>query len=117
MFRSGDFSFANQPRARPETKVDNEELEAVVEADTSQTTCESAAKLNDSNPSVFDYLKQIGKVKKLDKWVPHELNEHEMSRRLEICCHSMKAKKFRIVLLRRMKNGFFSTIASLLHSG
>ncbi|XP_014773958.1 histone-lysine N-methyltransferase SETMAR-like [Octopus bimaculoides] len=39
-FRSGDFTLKSQPRARHEAKVDNNELQTVVEADTSQTTLE-----------------------------------------------------------------------------
>ncbi|CAG9093900.1 unnamed protein product [Plutella xylostella] len=42
-FRSGNFDLQNKPRGRPETKVDNEELKAIVEADPSQTTSELAA--------------------------------------------------------------------------
>ncbi|XP_014772226.1 histone-lysine N-methyltransferase SETMAR-like [Octopus bimaculoides] len=37
-FRSGDYNLENQPCSRPETNVDNDELETVVAADTSQTT-------------------------------------------------------------------------------
>ncbi|XP_019697594.2 histone-lysine N-methyltransferase SETMAR-like [Harpegnathos saltator] len=46
---------------RPETKVDNDELKAVVEADTSQTTRELAARFNVTIPMILDHLKQIGK--------------------------------------------------------
>ncbi|XP_028036400.1 histone-lysine N-methyltransferase SETMAR-like [Bombyx mandarina] len=42
-FRSGNFDLQNQPRGRPETKVENEELKAIVEADPSQSTSEIAA--------------------------------------------------------------------------
>ena len=37
-FRSGDFSLENKPLGRPATKIDNHELKAVLEEDTSQTT-------------------------------------------------------------------------------
>ncbi|XP_050354867.1 uncharacterized protein LOC126776409 isoform X3 [Nymphalis io] len=42
-FHSGNFDLQNQPRGRPETKVENEELKAIVEADSSQSTSEIAA--------------------------------------------------------------------------
>ncbi|KAL0867972.1 hypothetical protein ABMA27_008639 [Loxostege sticticalis] len=42
-FRSGNFDLQNQPRGRPETKVENEELKAYMEADPSQRTLEIAA--------------------------------------------------------------------------
>ena len=84
-FRSGDFSLENQPRGRPATSTDNDDLKAVGE-DTSQTTCALAERFNVSIPSVLDHLKQIGKVKKLDNWVPRELKEHHMTCCLETCC-------------------------------
>ncbi|RVE43070.1 hypothetical protein evm_012277 [Chilo suppressalis] len=41
-FRSGNFDLQNQPRGRPEIKVENEDLKAIVEADLSQSTSEIA---------------------------------------------------------------------------
>ncbi|CAG9131584.1 unnamed protein product [Plutella xylostella] len=64
-FRSGNFDLQNKPRGRPETKVDNEELKAIVEADPSQTTSELAAGSGVSDKTILIHLKQIGKVKKL----------------------------------------------------
>ncbi|XP_045453475.1 histone-lysine N-methyltransferase SETMAR-like [Melitaea cinxia] len=61
-FRSGNFDLQNKPRGRPETKVDNEELKAIVEADLSQTMSESAAGCGVNNKTVLIYLKQIGKT-------------------------------------------------------
>lgn len=91
-FRSGDFSLENEPRGRPETKVDDE-LKVAVEADTTQTTRELAAKFNVSIPTILDHLKQIGKVKKLDRWIPHELNERQKRNRLEACLSLLSRHK------------------------
>ncbi|KFD46562.1 hypothetical protein M513_12541 [Trichuris suis] len=44
-----------------------------------------ALKLGDSQQTICAYLKQLGKMKKLDKWVSHELSEKQMFRRLEVC--------------------------------
>ena len=55
-------------RGRP-SEVDNDQLRAIIEADPLTTTKE----LNVNHHMVIRHLKQIGKVKKLDKWVPHEL--------------------------------------------
>ncbi|RVE45194.1 hypothetical protein evm_010166 [Chilo suppressalis] len=43
VFGSGNFKLQNQPRGRPETKVGNEELKAIVEEDPSQSTSDIAA--------------------------------------------------------------------------
>lgn len=62
---SNGFMFENHPHGRPEE--DNDEQEPVVEADTPQTMCEIAARFDVSIPSVLHHLKEIGKIKKLDK--------------------------------------------------
>ena len=63
-------------RLKSAKKIDNDELKAVVEEDTSQIMCALAERFNDSIPTVLDHLKQIGKVKKLHNWAPHELKKH-----------------------------------------
>lgn len=73
----------NQPRSRPETLVNNDALDTLVEVDTSQTMRELAAKFDALIPNVLDHLNQIGKVKKPKKWVSHELNEHQMTHCLQ----------------------------------
>ena len=47
------------------------------EADPLTTTQEVAKELNIHHSTVIQYLKQIGKVKKLSKWVPPELTENQ----------------------------------------
>lgn len=84
-FRSGNFDLQNKPRGRPETQVDNEELKAIVEADPSQTTSELAAGCDVSDKTVLIHLKQIGKIKKLERWVPHELTEANRQTRVDCC--------------------------------
>ncbi|RVE45520.1 hypothetical protein evm_009859 [Chilo suppressalis] len=89
-FSSGNFDFQNQPRRRPKINVENEELKAIVEGDPSQSTSKITAGFGVSDKSVLIYLNQIGKVKKLERWVPHELVEWvKKSRRFdpyEIVC-------------------------------
>lgn len=72
-FRSGIFDLKNEPRGRAETMVDNDELKAIVEADDSQSTAELAAAFDLSIKTILVHLRQICKVKKLYKWVPHAL--------------------------------------------
>lgn len=67
----GDFNLENESRGKPVTKMNNDELKTVVEVDISQTTRELAARFHVTIPTILDHLKQIGKVKKLDRWVPH----------------------------------------------
>ena len=66
-FRSGDFSLENEPRGRPQPKLNNDQAKANLESDTSQTTRELASTFGVCTPSILDHLRQINRVKKLNK--------------------------------------------------
>ena len=51
----------------------NNQLRAIIEVDPLTTIQEAAEELSVDHSKVTRHLKQIGKVKKLDKWMPHEL--------------------------------------------
>ena len=70
-FRSRDFSLESEPRGTSQPKVSNDELKAIVESDTSQTNRALASKFDVSIPTLLDHSRQINKVKKLDRSVPH----------------------------------------------
>jgi len=112
-FRSGNFDLSNELRDRPETQVDNDVLKATVESE-SQSAYELALIFGVSKQTILTHLAQIGKVKKLDKWVPHELNE--CAKRLDDSRHAFlfyltaKSNHFSIELLPAMKNGSCTTI-------
>ena len=55
------------------SEVDNNQLRAWSKLNPRQTTWEVAQELNIDHYMVIWHLKQIGEVKKLDKWVPHKL--------------------------------------------
>ncbi|KZC06802.1 Histone-lysine N-methyltransferase SETMAR [Dufourea novaeangliae] len=81
-FRNGDESLEDaEGRGRP-SLIDNDELKAIIESDPRKTSREVAEVLNVDHSTVIRHLSGIGKCKKLDKWVPHELNE---SQRFHLC--------------------------------
>ena len=53
-----------------------QQLSAVIKADSLTTTWEAAEELSVNHSTVIWHLKQIGEVRKLDKWVPHELTKN-----------------------------------------
>lgn len=83
-FRGGDESLEDEERIGRPSDVDNDQLRALVEANPRTTVRELAEELGVSKTTISDRLKQIGKSKKLDKWVPHELNENQKNRRFEV---------------------------------
>ena len=66
------------------SKVDNDQLRAITEANPLKTTQEVAEELNVDHSTVIWYLKQIGKLKKLGKWVPHELTANQKNGHFEV---------------------------------
>ena len=62
------------------SKIDHEQLRAIIEADSLTTTQEFAQELNVYHAIVIWHLKQTGKVKKLGKWMPHELTANKKKR-------------------------------------
>ena len=51
-------------------------IERIIEANPLRTAGEVAEELKIEHPMLIRYLKQIEKLKKLDKWVPHELTKY-----------------------------------------
>ncbi|KAF2367367.1 Transposase type 1 [Trinorchestia longiramus] len=84
-FRSGDESLKDEEGRGRLGSLENEQLHAVVEQNPRQSVREMSQTLGVSIATVLRHLKIIGKVKKLDKWVPHELNENQKLRRFEVC--------------------------------
>ena len=56
----------------------------MIEADPLRTTQEVAEELNVNHSTVIWHLKQIGKVKKLGKFVPYELTTKQRNHRFEV---------------------------------
>ncbi|KAF2344777.1 hypothetical protein FHG87_024467 [Trinorchestia longiramus] len=84
-FRSGDESLKDEEGRGRLGSLENEQLHAVVEQNPRQSVKEISQTLGVNIATVSRHLKIIGKVKKLDKWVPHELNENQKLRRFEVC--------------------------------
>ena len=57
---------------------------AITEADPLTTTLEATQELNIDHSTAIQHSKQIGKVKKFNKWVPHELTINEKTCHFEV---------------------------------
>ena len=83
-FRNGDESLEEHEGRGRHSDVDEDKLRDVVEEDPHKGTREIAKVLGVSHNTAARHLKEIGKTKKLERWVPHELSEEQRNRRYEI---------------------------------
>ena len=65
-------------------------VERITEAP--QTTQEVVQEFNINHSMVIQHLKQIGKVKRFNKWVPHELTKNQKSHHFEVWSFSYSAQ-------------------------
>lgn len=89
-FRFGKSSLKNEPRGRPGTVLDNKVLKNLIDQEPCQTSREIGRTLHVHHTTALRHLHSIGKVRKLDKWIPHELTEKNMINRLESCLAHLK---------------------------
>ena len=83
-FCKGDKSLGDEKCSGKPSELDKDQLRAIIDDDPLTTTGEAAEELNVDHSLVIWHLKQIGKVKKLDKWVPHELTANQINHRFEV---------------------------------
>ena len=86
----GSRSFAEESRALKMRKcsgwrleVDKDQLRTIIKADLT-TTGEVAKELIVNHSMIIWHLKQIGTVKKLSKWGPHELTTNQKNHHFEV---------------------------------
>ena len=113
----GSRSFAKEMRAlKMSSKVAvgnwQRPIERIIEADHHITTWEVAKVFNIDHSVVIQHLKKTGKVKKLDKWVPHELTKNLKKIVVLKCClllfYTTTTNHFLIRLWCAMKSGFYT---------
>ena len=83
-FCKGDESLEDEECSGHLSEIDSDQLRAITEADPPTTTGEAAEELSVDHSVVGWHLKQIGKVKKLDKWVPPELTTNQNNHCFEV---------------------------------
>jgi len=83
----------NEEHGKPPKKFEDSELQALLEDD-AQTQQQLADQLNMTREAVFIRLKSMGKIQKMGKWIPHELNERQQENHLRNATPRYKRKLF-----------------------
>ena len=111
-FKSGDFDVANKEHGKPPKRYEDVELQALLDEDDSQTQKQLAEQLSVSQQAVSNRLREMGKIQKVGRWIPHELKTH-----VKFCSNDTKESRFCIVSLLDMKSGYILKIPSAKNHG
>jgi histone-lysine N-methyltransferase SETMAR len=84
-FDEGDFSIEDKPRPGAPITTDLGRLQQLIEEDPKMTTQCIADALSVHYNTVDRNLRQMGLVPKLGVWVPHDLNDYNKKKRVEVC--------------------------------
>ena len=78
-FWEGGNNLEHEKHSGRPSEGDNDQLRAVIKDDPLTSTWEVAEELNANHSMVVRHLKQIGKVKRLGKWMSHKLTPKKNS--------------------------------------
>lgn len=92
-FKSGDFDVEDKKRSGAEKKLDDADLQALLDENPCRTQKELAMELNVGRATISRHLHAMGKIRKLGKWVPHQLNEKQLEERITTCKKHLAAFK------------------------
>lgn len=102
-FRDNDFDVRNEERGRPPKKFEDTELQEILDEDDTLSQQQMAKMLNVDQATISRRLKDMGKIQKCGKWVPHKLTERQQENRKVIC---------EMLLQRQQRKGFLHRIVT-----
>ncbi|KAE9415813.1 hypothetical protein Angca_008236, partial [Angiostrongylus cantonensis] len=111
--RSGDFDLEGKGGRRRLNELDDDELKPLVEANKQATVQELAELLGVSRRAIPTHLNHIGKIKNLDKCVPHDLNDNRKKCRLEVSSALILPNKVAIFMIDHQMTGLRSGSTAL----
>ena len=84
-FRNGNTSLQDQLKSGRPATIDLDELKQAIESDPTLSTSNVANKLSCTKQAVHYHFMKLRLVSKLGDKVPHELNEAQKNKRVEVC--------------------------------
>jgi len=88
-----NFDLSDKKRENRPRKVEDCQLQALLNEDDIQSQKMLAEQLGVSQAAISMRLHAMGKVQKIGKWVPHELNDRQMERRQNMPNSACQTKK------------------------
>ena len=92
-FDQGDYSLEDEPHSGRDTELNLDKLIELVESDPRQTTRCLASALGCAHSTIELHLNQFGYRSKLGVWVPHDLSQHQLSQRADICMNLLSLRR------------------------
>jgi len=74
-FNDGNFDLSDKKRENRPRKVEDCQLQALLDENNTQSQKMLAEQLGVTQPAISMRLRAMGKVQKIGKWVPHELSD------------------------------------------
>ncbi|CAF3534390.1 unnamed protein product [Rotaria socialis] len=104
-FREGDMSLEDRPKSGRPLESDIERLKGLIEGNPRLTTRDLSAMLGCNQSTIDRHLHEMGKVNKLETWVPHQLTSDNIQQRITIC-NSLLSKRNRQRFLQQIVSGY-----------
>ena len=92
-FRSGDFSLKDEGRSGRPNEVDDQ-IKAIIESDRHVTVREIEEMLKIPKSTIDRHIQRFELIKKLDIWIPHDLKEIHLTKRINACNWLLKRNEF-----------------------
>lgn len=92
-FNSGNFDVEDKERPGQPKKFEDEELEGLLDEDSTQTLKELANSLHVAQSTVSTRLHALGMMQKQGNWVPYELKPRDIERRIFTCEQLLQRQK------------------------
>jgi len=102
-FNDDNFDLNDKKRENRPRKVEDCQLQALLDEDDTQSQKMLAEQLGVSQAAISMRLHAMGKVQKLGKWMPYELNDRQMERHQNTC---------QILLARQKRKSFLHRIVT-----
>ena len=81
----GDFSLKDEQRSGQSNEVDDDQIKAITESDRHVTVREIEEILKILKSTIDRHMQCLGFIKELDIWIPHELKEIHLTKRINAC--------------------------------